>query len=934
MLNENYTEAQTREKIIDKLLKDAGWDVNDRSQVVPEFEIKGAAAYNFRATQKDIERDKSGFSDYLLLDRKGEALAVIEAKKTSRDPIAGKKQAEDYADGIKKETGVEPLIFLTNGYEIWFWNRKRYPLYMVHGFFSREDLERIVFQTKFNEALHDIKINTSIIDRDYQIEALKRVFDNFERKRKKSLLVMATGTGKTRTAMAMIDVLMRANWAQRVLFLADREALADQAFSDGFKQHLPSESRCYIKSGEIKESARLFVSTIQTMMENFHKLSPAFFDLIITDECHRSIYNKWRDVLSYFHSLQVGLTATPSDFIDRDTFKFFECDGNAPTFNYSYEKAIEDKNLVPFIPYAAQTNFQIKGIKGNELPPSIQKKIIESGISIEEIDFEGTELEKKVTNMGTNESLVREFMEVSKKDDSGVLPGKSIIFAISHNHAKRLWEIFNRFYPEYKGQLVEIIDSKMERPLKLLEKFKNENYPRIAISVDMLDTGVDIREVVNLVFAKPVFSKIKFWQMIGRGTRVLEKDSAKRKPWCSRKENFLIIDHWKNFEYFGEKPEGEAPAVQDAVPVKIFKVRLEKLKYFQKHKDNKRFDRVKGEILDDIRNLPENSITVKENRRNTDKALSGSIWDDLDGKSFEFLEKTIAPLMKFKEDVNYYVAQFVLNTERLGLGVLVGDKNEINRQKEAILEDIKKLPRNYGEVKAKEDVIRQVTNEGFWAALDHDKCELIKEQLSELMRHKQPEEQTIIELDLDDLVTERKWIEFGPNGEGDYVASYREKVEKKILDIADKHPALVKIKKDEQILEKDLADLSDTLNSPDLYINEDNLRKAFFQPTGTMVQFLKSILGKYKFPDPEEIINEAFSTYIVERNNKNPENPLTAEQVRFLRTIKNVFAKKKHIEYGDLFEPPFEQFGAEAATRLFSEEELNEIIGVFNTVKV
>jgi len=251
-----------------------------------------------------------------------------------------------------------------------------------------------------------------------------------------------------------------------------------------------------------------------------------------------------------------------------------------------------------------------------------------------------------------------------------------------------------------------------------------------------------------------------------------------------------------------------------------------------------------------------------------------------------------------------------------------------------ILEDIRKLPRNYSEVKAKEDVIRQVTNEGFWALLDYGKCEFIKEQLSDLMRYKQTSEQEMIELDLDDLVTERKWIEFGPNGEGDYVANYREKVEKKILDIADTHPALIKIKKNEPILEKDLADISDTLNGADLYINEDNLRKAFFQPAGTLIQFLKSILGKYKFPDPEEIINEAFSTYIVERNNKNPENPLSAEQVRFLRTVKNVFAKKKHIEYGDLFEPPFQQFGSDAATRLFSEEELNEILGVFNTVKV
>jgi type I restriction enzyme R subunit len=929
MLYENPTENQTRKLLIDKSLEKAGWDIADRSKVIEEFEIVGTGSSNFRVSEKKPSYNPSGFSDYLLLDRAGDPLAVVEAKRTSRDPLEGKQQAEDYADGIKRINGIDPFIFLTNGYELWYWNRQRYAPAMVHDFFTRDDLERIRHQNNFKQDPHSVPIKSSIVNRDYQIEAIKRIFDGLIKSRRKFLLVMATGTGKTRTAMALIDVLLRAGWAQKILFLADREALAMQAFTDGYKQHIPSESRCYIRSGEIDSKSRLFVSTIQTMMECFHSVSPGIFDIIIADECHRSIYNKWKDVLSYFHAVQIGLTATPSDFIERDTFKFFECD-DVPTFNYGYDDAITDGHLVDFRPaYAAQTNFQITGIKGDELPPSIQKKLVEEGLTLDDIDFEGTDLEKKVTNLGTNESLVREFMDVCIKDDSGVLPGKSIIFAVSHKHAKRLWEVFNRLYPEYKGRLVEIIDSKMERPLKLLDKFKNESFPRVAISVDMLDTGVDIREVVNLAFAKPVFTKIKFWQMIGRGTRTLDED--KINPWCIEKDKFLIIDHWNNFERFGEKPEGDIPPVQDAIPVKIFKVRLAKLKIFQSMQNNQEFEKVKDQLFEDIKNLPENSITVKEHRRNIDKALSDSIWQDLDQKSFDFLEKNIAPLMRFQSDLNLFQSQFLFKTEKLGLLFLHSNKDDIDKARKSIIDDIKRLPRNLSAVKEKEEHIKTVLSYEFWQSLDYEKCEYIKEHLTDIMKYKLKEEREILKLDLDDLVVDRKWIEFGPQGQGDYADNYREKVEQKVLELAETHPTLVKIKDDVPIAIEDIIELEDTLNSPDLFISEDNLQKAFDKHYGTFIQFVKSILGKYKFPDAEDLINESFNTYVVERNNR---SALSSEQIRFLRVVKNVFAQTKHIEYNDLFEPPFTTFGVDAASRLFSDEELKEIIDIFNQIKI
>ncbi|PIZ13674.1 MAG: type I restriction endonuclease subunit R [Elusimicrobia bacterium CG_4_10_14_0_8_um_filter_37_32] len=932
MFKENLTENQTRKKIIDDLLTKAGWNISNSSEVVEEFEITGAGYKKSSIAQNQPEINPSGFSDYLLLDRASEPLAIIEAKRTSRDPVSGKQQAEDYADGIKKIHNVDPLIFLTNGYEIWYWNRQRYAPVMVHGFFNKTELERIRYQNTFRKDPCTIQIKPEIIDRDYQIEALKRIFDGLKKNKRKFLLVMATGTGKTRTVMALIDVLIKAGWAEKVLFLVDREALAVQSFGDGFKQHLPNESRHYIRGGEIDTSCRLYVSTIQTMMGCFHKVSPGFFDVIISDECHRSIYNKWKDVLSYFHSIHVGLTATPSDYIDRDTFKYFECENDTPVFNYSFDEAVKNKVLVDFRPpYSAKTNFQIKGIKGNELPPSIQKKLVEEGYTLEDIDFEGTEIEKNVTNAGTNESLVREFMEVCIKDDSGVIPSKSIIFALSHNHAKRLWEIFNRLYPEYKGRLVDIIDSKMERPLKLIEKFKDENFPRVAISVDMLDTGIDIREICNLVFAKPVFSKIKFWQMIGRGTRTLEKDLSKRKPWCTEKDRFMIIDHWSNFEYFGEKPEGEAPAVQYPIPCKIFITRLKKLKIFKTNDDKECFKRVKEEVINDIKTLPENSITIKESRKNIDKALSSNVWQDLDDESFEFLEKSIAPLMKYKSDFNLFQEQFILKTEKLALSVLLNNQEDIELFEKSIIDDIKRLPMNLNAVRKKGNEIKKALSDEFWSQLTHDKCEFLKEHLTEIMKYKLIQEREIVRLDIGDDVIERKWIAFGPEGEGDYVHSYREKVENKILELAGRHPTLQKIKNNQPISEQDIFELEKTLNSPELYVTEDNFRKIYNKPYGTFTQFIKFVLGIYKFPEPEDLINESFNTYIVERNNR---TPLTAEQIRFLRTVKNVFAKKKHIEYNDFFEPPFTSFGTDAAVRLFDENELKEIVGIFNSIRI
>jgi type I restriction enzyme R subunit len=583
------TEWETRKGRIDVLLKEAGWDPKDRTRVIQEVDTKKS---DFKARRYRTFSETYGtpgehaYADYLLLDSNSEPMAVLEAKKTSKDPIVGQKQAEDYAEDIKKQTKKDLFIFLTNGDEIWFWNRPEENPRMVRGFHSRDALARILFQNRSRKDFVDVPIKDEIIDRPPNIESVKRVLEGIERGRRKFLIVQATGTGKTRVAMALIDVLLRANRAQKILFLADRKALRDQAYSDGFKAFFPNESKIKVFSGRVDKNSRLYVSTIQTFMECFHDFSVGDFDMIISDECHRSIYNKWRDVFTYFDAVEVGLTATPADLIDRDTFRFFDCEDGIPTFLYTYEEAVEDGLLVPFSVDKTQTHFQIAGVKPGDVPNRIMRELLEKGVGPEDVNFEGTDIEKNVVVIGTNEAIVREFMDKCIRDSTGTLPAKTIFFAITKQHAKRLWEAFEKLYPEYGGKLARIIVSDDQRAQEMLKQFKTEEWPRVAISVDMLDTGVDIPEVCNLVFAKPVFSKIRFWQMIGRGTR--NDATCKHKAWLpnGKKEDFLIFDCWSVFDWFDIHPKGTESKTSEAVPAKIFLLRLQEERRARQAKDS------------------------------------------------------------------------------------------------------------------------------------------------------------------------------------------------------------------------------------------------------------------------------------------------------------------------------------------------------------
>jgi len=931
----DLNELRTRKEKIDVYLAEQGWDVTNRASVILEVDTKQSdfLAHSYKTVAETLKNDlESKYVDYLLLDSLGAPLAIVEAKRTSKDPLIGQKQAEQYADDIKQQTGRDVFIFLSNGYEIWFWDRERYPLRLVKGFYAQKDLERLRFQIQKIDPTNPIEVDTRIVDRSKSIENVKRVLEHIHKGHRKGLIVMATGTGKTRVAMAIIDALLRENRAQKVLFLADRKALRDQAWNKGFLEFFPHEAKDKILQGRYNKEKRLYASTIQTFQEIYtqkdehgrYLISPGEFDLIFSDEAHRSIYNKWRDVFTYLDAMQIGLTATPAELVDRDTFRFFHCDDHMPTALYSYDEAVKDGVLVDFRKsiLGAQTHFQIEGLRPSDLTESERNRLIEQGIDPDGIDFEGTELEKKVAVKGTSEAIVREFMEGCQMDQAGTLPAKSVFFAISKKHARRLHEAFDALYPEYKGRLARIIVSDDPRADTLIHDFEHESFPRVAISVDMLDTGIDVPEVCNLVFAKPVFSKIKFWQMLGRGTR---SDAAcKHREWLpdGHKEYFKVFDFWNNFEYWNMNPEGVKNEPTEAITSRIFLLRLKQLERLLQQGDEEQATVVRQRIEEEIRSLPMDSVSVREHEREIAKALSPKLWDNVGLDPLEYLKGTIMPLMRFQTGVNLKEASFMVKAERLGLAVLEGNEKEIERLAPEIGEMIDHLPRTLDIVKEKEERLDEVLSRAFWKRLSFEDATGLVADIAPLMKYLSKELHDPIVIDMGDIIEQRTFWTFNEETP-EYVVAFRENIEKRVTELADQNPVIQKILRDEPITEADLHGLEEALAEAGVNVTEEMLQTSSRHPYGSLVTFIRSLFGLYEAPDPKKTIEEAFQTYMIE-NNKS----YSADQLHFIRTIQTVFMRKKHIVMDDLFLAPFTNFGSTAPVPMFDEGDLTAFIGI------
>ncbi|NBC48321.1 MAG: DEAD/DEAH box helicase family protein [Gammaproteobacteria bacterium] len=906
------TEAETRRTRVDVQLARAGWTKASR-RVIDEFFLAGDIAVR---AEGDLP-ERRGFADSALLIPDGRPVGVVEVKRFSRDPLEGETQASGYADRVKRRYGIDPFIFLTNGDQIWFWHRSLYPPRQVSGFFTPEDLERLAFIDRFNEPPSQGLVNNSIVDRGYQIEAVKTVAERIELGYRKFLLVLATGTGKTRVAIAAVDLLRQQNWVQRVLFLADRRELVKQA-RGAFKEHLPDEHRAWIDSGEIDDAASIHLATYPGMMGLYKRLSPGYYDLIVCDESHRSVYNRYRGILEHFDAIHLGLTATPVDFIDRNTFALFDCESGLPTIEYGYDEAVRERYLLPYRPvHVARTGFQVDGMARGELPDEVRQQVQAQGIDPDEFSFDGSDLEKTVSNTGTNESIVREFIEHSIKDKTGTIPAKSIIFAISHRHALALYKAFNRLYPHLQRRgCARVIDSQMERADTLLDDFKHKDMPRVAISVDMLDTGIDVPAIRNLVFAKPVFSKVKFWQMIGRGTRKwTDPDTG------AEKADFLIIDHWDSFEYFQINKDGREPAVSVPLPTRLFRLRLQKLEILLGRGLAAEAEATRGKLVEMIQAIPLDTIEVTPFADEIRKLIEQpNAWSAADQNLVQQLSQQIAPLLRYADVGPWAELQFENLTEQLALAHLRADEAETVKLQARVVQDLERLPTDLAEVRQHREALTFALTGGFWQHLDYPRIMDLQETFAPLMRHcARRQARGLVQISTTDKVRQRRWLVYGPGGEGTFAETYRRQVEALVKRLAEQNPALRRLRSGDDVDDADLEAIAATLSGPDLFITASRLREAYEQPQASFADFLRHILGQTKLPDREALIVDAFDRWIRQHPG------LGATQLLFLRTLRHALIQRAEVTTLErLREPPFSSIGDPEA--LFEPDDLTELI--------
>lgn len=913
-------ERQTRQERIDLQLGRAGWSVGSR-RLAEEYTVKTSDGLH---EPQPPYRTGAEFADYALLDIHGRPLAIVEAKRSSRDPLEGERQAADYADALRRIHHIDPFVFLANGDEIWFWHRKLSPPRKVSGFFTEDDLTRLAHLDKYGKPLAGVTPLPRIIDRAYQIEAVKTLAERIEAAKRRFLMVLATGTGKTRVAVALVELLQRQERIQRVLFLADRRELVKQALG-AFKEHLPGAPCAWIEGGVIDKGAQIHFATYPGMMSLYQRLSPGYYDLIIADESHRSIYSRYKAILDHFDAIHLGLTATPTDFIDHNTFQLFDCAGDSPTFHYGYDEAVRDKHLVPYRPvHVARTAFQIEGLKPGELPDEVKRQIAEQGADPENFAFDGSDLERTVTNTGTNDAIVREFMDHAIKDGVGTLPAKTIIFAVSHKHALELYKSFNRLHPDLQAKgLAKVIDSQMERAEKTLDDFKNRDFPRVAISVDMLDTGIDVPAIRNLVFAKPVFSKVKFWQMLGRGTRTWTDPVTGQK-----KADFLVIDHWDNFDYFQVNKDGRAGSVAEPLPTRLFRLRLEKLQILAGRADQQPATaHAIGQLRALIGTLPLENIHVAPHAEEIRSlAASDAPWRDLTEERVAHLAHTLAPLLRFSVAGTYPELHFENQTEQLALAHLKADAAETARLRSCVTEQLALLPANLTEIRPHLEALAAAQTDAFWTHLDYSRIMTLQETFAPLMRFRNrraPE--TFVHLSLPDQIQRRHWIVFGPTGEGAFAETYRGQVEALVKDLAGDNPALQRLRRGEELSAEDIAALSTALQGPDLFVTEQRLREAYQQPRASLADFLRHILDVAKLPSREETISQAFDAWVRQHPH------LTATQLMFVRTVRKAVMQKAAVTSLDaLRQPPFSTIGD--PEQLFPRPELTDLLELVHAV--
>jgi len=931
----DYHEADTRKFFIDVLLREAGWIDGDNLS----FEVPVTGMPNQKG---------EGFADYVLWGRDGKPLAVVEAKRTFTDPDVGRQQAKLYADRLERMKGQRPLIFYSNGHHTWLWDDCRAAPREVQGFYTREELELAIQRRELETDPRSLKVDPAIAGRPYQVRAIRAMTESLAQGRRAGLLTMATGTGKTRVSIALVDVLMRANRVKRVLFLADRVALVKQA-TNAFKAHLPDASPVNLVTDR-KGQGRVYVCTYPTMMGlieemegDRRKYGVGHFDLIIIDEAHRSVYQKYGAIFRYFDSYLVGLTATPRDEVDRDTYHLFGLETGVPTDAYGLEEAVADGYLVPPRAQSVPVRFIREGIRYDEL--SEEEKEHWESLDWGEHDEGGeppdeihaSEVNKRLFNEHTVDLMLQHLMEHGLKVDGGDKLGKTIIFAVNQQHAQFIARRFDHHYPHYKGTFARVITHAVNYAQSLIDDFSiAAKLPQIAISVDMLDTGIDVPEVVNLVFFKAVRSKVKFLQMIGRGTRLCPDLFGPGQD----KSEFFIFDFCANFEYFDEHPAGAAGTLSESLQKRLFKRRLELLSMLPTvapagddtaaagnlGEGQGGYDglvalreEVADELHGEVAAMNLDNFIVRPQGEHVSRFRERKAWNGIDERALADLREHVAGLPSERDPEHITAKLFDLVCLNLQLALINRTQDFIGSRDRIIeiamaLETMDAIPA----VKANLALIQEVQTETFWKDITLPMIESVRRGLRDLVKFIERKAVKPVYTVLTDEIGEAKEVGLKDFSTGINLAQYKRKVEAYIR-ANEHHVAIAKLKHNRPLTPTDLSEL-------ERFVYESAVvesRKRFEEGFGSdrpLTIFIRSLVGLDR-----SAAKEAFGQFL-------DQNRYSSQQIRFVEMIIDRLTQGGVMEPGQLYEPPFTSLHYQGLDGAFGDGDAEVIVGIIEEI--
>lgn len=906
----DLSEYKTRKIYIDSMLKDAGWI--EGKNWINEVKLSGMP-----------NASETGYADYVLYDDAHKPLAVIEAKRTCVDVSRGRQQAKLYADILEREYKRRPVVFLTNGFDTRIIDNQ-YPERKVAAIYSKRDLEKWFNLLSMRTSLKNIVVDKQIAGRYYQEAAIRAVCDSFDNKnRRKALLVMATGSGKTRTVIALCKVLLNAGWVKNILFLADRNSLVTQAKRSFVNQMRDGLSVSNVVEEKNNYGARCIFSTYQTMMnliddandEEGKIFSVGHFDLVICDEAHRSIYNKYKDIFTYFDAPLVGLTATPKDEIDKNTYSVFDLENGVPTYGYELSQAVKDGYLVDYLSVETKMKFIEQGIVYDELSEE-EKEEFENTF-----ENENGELPERINSSAINtwlfnEDTIRQVLHILMTDGLkigyGEKLGKTIIFAKNHNHAEKILEIFNKEYPYLtrNGQaFAKVIDNYGSYVQSAIDEFSDANkMPQIAISVDMLDTGIDVPEVLNLVFFKKVMSKAKFWQMIGRGTRLCPglMDGEDKKK-------FYIFDFCGNFEFFRMnkgKPTANRMALQSAVFDLEFQIayKLQDMNY-QTERLSRYRDKLIEMMSDKVKELNRENFAVRQHLKYVDQYAQTDGYKAITFEDTLIVREEVAPLiLPDQEEVS--AVRFDALMYGIELACLAGKKYSRARsdlvKRVSLVAGVANIP----EIQMKAELIQKILHTSYIDDADVSEFEYIREELRGLMKYVPENKMTVYTTDFTDHILDTEWHE--AELENDDLKNYRAKAEYYIREHQD-HVVIAKLRTNKPLSEFDIDALENILWK-EIGTREDYEKECGEKPLG---EFVREIVGLEM-----NAAKEAFSDYLNETN-------MNSRQIYFVNQIVEYIVHNGLMkDLSVLQEAPFTDQGS--IVEIF--EDMNIWLGIRNVI--